>query len=122
MDNDLPSDLNANKITKKNPPVISTKISKTKKTPQILQKSKKGTKAKDNNKKTRKVLSLELKLEIIQLYENGAKVTKIGNDKDLRESTVRTVIKNKDKINLGRLVLAIITFSGIMPFSDKFSI
>ena len=43
-------------------------------------------------------LDLDTKLEIIALFENGAKFTKIAQDKKIPESSVRKIVKDKDQL------------------------
>ena len=49
-------------------------------------------------KKSRKWLSLKEKLDIIQMHEKGASFAKISKDKDINESSVRKIVKEKVKI------------------------
>ena len=106
---DNPSDVVKNPA----PKVLKTAdifTGKSKKIGGIVKKPKKVSKQKgkgDTAKKTRKILPLALKLEILDLYLKGGSATKIGNDKGLRESTVRTVIKQKEKIQ-GKFIRAVI--------------
>ena len=45
----------------------------------------------------RKWLTLEQKLDIIRLHEEGASFAKIGSEKEMDESSVRKIIKKKDQ-------------------------
>lgn len=51
-------------------------------------------------KKERKSLNLDLKLKVIRKMENGGKATEVGRQFGLSESTVRTIVKNREKIRL----------------------
>ena len=48
--------------------------------------------------KKRKWLSLEQKLEIIKKYESGASYAKMAHEKEMAESSVRLILKDKDQI------------------------
>ncbi|VDK60243.1 unnamed protein product [Anisakis simplex] len=48
--------------------------------------------------KKRKTLSLECKIDIINEFDGGMKICEIGRKMDLAESTVRTVIKDRERI------------------------
>ena len=49
-------------------------------------------------KKTHKTVTLAEKLDIIKLFENGIRFSKIALFKEMAESTVRTICKKKEKI------------------------
>ena len=46
----------------------------------------------------RKHLTLQEKLEIIELREKGSTFAKISKDKKMNESSIRTIYQNRDKI------------------------
>ena len=46
----------------------------------------------------RKFRSLDEKMDIIKLHENGAKLAKIAKDKGMAESSVRTIISQKEEL------------------------
>ena len=48
----------------------------------------------------RKSLTLEVKMKILNRMELGVGATEVGSEFDISESTVRTVVKNKEKIVL----------------------
>lgn len=48
-------------------------------------------------KKHRNVLTLEMKLKIIERVEAGGSFATVGRENNLAESTVRTIVKNKEK-------------------------
>lgn len=50
------------------------------------------------SKKQRKSLSLEMKIKILKKMENRGKASEVGRQFGLSESTVRTIVKNRDKI------------------------
>ncbi|KAJ2937655.1 hypothetical protein O0L34_g19330 [Tuta absoluta] len=54
----------------------------------------------ERKKKERKSLSLDIKLKIIRKMESGGKATDVGRLFGLSESTVRTIVKNGQKIKL----------------------
>ena len=56
------------------------------------------TKPSESQKKQRKHLSWKEKLEIIELKEKGYGNTKIAREKNVPESSVRTIYENRDKI------------------------
>lgn len=56
----------------------------------------------DSAIKKRKWLTLEQKLDIIKLHEEGASFAKIGRDKGMDESSVRKLIKKKRSIQIAR--------------------
>lgn len=49
-------------------------------------------------KKTRKAITVKMKLDIIQRYENGDSITNIAKSYGLNRSTIGTIIKGKHKI------------------------
>ena len=51
-----------------------------------------------NPKKIRKSIDLSIKIEIIRLAESGTKQSEIKILYNLSESTVRTILKNKNEI------------------------
>ena len=53
---------------------------------------------KANRPKNNKWQTLEDKLEIITMKENGASFAKIARDKNLNESTIRYIFSKKDEI------------------------
>ncbi|KAJ7338433.1 hypothetical protein JRQ81_012087, partial [Phrynocephalus forsythii] len=55
---------------------------------------KSGTKSKSK----RRIISLELKKEIISWYENGARLMDLSKQYDMPRTTIATIIKNKDMI------------------------
>ncbi|KAJ7316717.1 hypothetical protein JRQ81_002879 [Phrynocephalus forsythii] len=55
---------------------------------------KSGTKSKSK----RRIISLELKKEIISWYENGAHLMDLSKQYDMPRTTIATIIKNKDII------------------------
>ena len=60
---------------------------------------KKKTKAAKADVKTRKWLTTNQKLEIIDMRDKDKKTwTQIALEKNLRESTIRTIYANRDKI------------------------
>ena len=61
---------------------------------------KKLVKSNHVKKKQRKHLTIQEKLQIIELKENGSTFAKIEKDKKMNESTVRTIYKEKEKIKL----------------------
>lgn len=48
----------------------------------------------------RKSLTLEIKMKILNRMESGVGATEVGREFDISESTVRTIVKNKEKIVL----------------------
>ena len=65
---------------------------------QKLAKSKQKKDSVSKEKKTKKkhnVISLQLKLDIIEMKEDGAKIIKIARDKGLGESTIRGILKKE---------------------------
>ena len=51
----------------------------------------------DTPSKKRNWLSLEDKLDIIKRYENGSSKVKIADEKGMAPSSVRLILKDKDK-------------------------
>ena len=47
----------------------------------------------------RNQISLETKLEIIEKHQNGKTPTELANKYKLAQSTISTIISNKDKLN-----------------------
>ena len=54
----------------------------------------------DTPKSSKNYISLQEKLEIIRLRDTGMSWTKIGNEKGMNESSVRTIYRRKDKLKL----------------------
>ena len=54
--------------------------------------------AKDGSEKKRKAISMETKVDIIKRSEKGETPTNIGNLLGLSQSTVATIIKDKNRI------------------------
>ena len=52
----------------------------------------------DGTPKRRKFLTLDQKIEIIECYEAGTKCATIAKMRGMSDSSVRTIIKEKDKI------------------------
>ena len=52
----------------------------------------------DGTPKRRKFLTLDQKIEIIECYEAGMKCATIAKMRGMSDSSVRTIIKEKDKI------------------------
>ena len=51
----------------------------------------------DTPSKKRNWLSLEDKLDIIKRYENGSIIVEIADEKGMAPSSVRLILKDKDK-------------------------
>ena len=62
-----------------------------------MTKSPKKTKNKEKAK-SRRLWTLNEKLEIIDMRDNGASWTKIAQEKNMAESTVRSIYAKKDEI------------------------
>lgn len=54
----------------------------------------------NKSKMTRKSISLDIKMQVLRRLENGERQVDIGNALNLSTSTIRTIVKNKDKIKL----------------------
>lgn len=53
-----------------------------------------------NKKKTRKIVTLDIKLDVIDRFKDGNRAVDIARDLGLQSSTVRTIRRNADKITL----------------------
>lgn len=54
----------------------------------------------DKTKTTRKSISLDIKMQVLRRLENGERQVDIGSALNLSTSTIRTILKNKEKIKL----------------------
>lgn len=61
------------------------------------------------NSKDLKSLKLEVKLKILRGMENGGKGTIVSRDFGLLELTVRTIVKNREKIKYSGECLSILS-------------
>ena len=65
-------------------------------------------------KTAKNYISLEEKLEIIKLRENGVSFTQIGRDKNMNESSVRTLYGRREKLKLQATLANSAQHSGIL--------
>ena len=65
-------------------------------------------------KTVKNYISLEEKLEIIKLRENGVSFTQIGRDKNMNESSVRTLYGRREKLKLQATLANSAQHSGIL--------
>ena len=52
----------------------------------------------DGIKRSRKFLTLDQKIEIVQCHEAGMKTSAIARERGMNESSVRCIVKRKDQI------------------------
>ena len=57
-----------------------------------------GDNKKHEIKATRKSISLDTKMQVLRRLDAGERQTQIGTDLNLSTSTIRTILKNKEKI------------------------
>lgn len=57
-----------------------------------------GDNEKQEKKATRKSISLETKMQVIRRLDSGERQSQISSELNLATSTIRTILKNKEKI------------------------
>ena len=67
--------------------------------PKKVQCSSKEAEVDENNKKQRIWLTLEAKLEIIKMHEEGSLIAKIAQEKFMAESSIRCILNRKTQIH-----------------------
>jgi siderophore synthetase component len=63
----------------------------------------------ESNKKTRKSITLELKMEVLKRLEAGEHQVDVGRSLSLATSSIRTIIQNSEKIKTSSKCVTAIT-------------